>query len=228
MIDIVGHIFAGMDLGGAGESRIGIADRTADHALRLGIAHMIHRRLHGSGRIRLRTRRVAPLRLQLVARDKDRLDGRADNADAMIERDGIDDPRHGFQLVAIERGGARTAHWRARDRAVKKARHAHVDGIGHAAGRFRFHVAARHILADEAEIGDWLELFRLDFRQLLRRFGAGGNLAVGEFASAARMNDRVRLGGQLACRHIEARGGRVDQHLARLRARRARRHPISA
>ena len=171
VIDVVGRELRREHAGGAGERGVGVAGGAGDHALLRRIAHMSEILLEVLFRIDLRAQDLAPLRLHLAASGEHRLDGMADHADAVIERNRVDDPGLRLDLVAVERNRARAAHRRTRKRGVDHARHLHVDGVERLAGHLVGHVDARHGLADQAELGLRLELLGLDRGQRSRAVG---------------------------------------------------------
>ena len=130
--------------------------------------------------------------------------------------------------LSVERLRTGTTHRRTGNRSVHHARDLHVAGVQRLAGHLVGEVDARNVLADQAEPILRLELLGLDRRQVLRRLGKRRDFAVADLPVGAGMDNRAEFGRELADRHVPALRHRVDQNLARLRARHAAWHPVTA
>ena len=228
VVDVVRGELAGVDPRRAGDGAHGVAGGATHHALGGGIAHL--RQILGARgfRVHLEAGRVLPLDLQFLTGGEHGLDGLADDAHTMVERHDLHDSRHLPDLVTVERDRTRIAHGTAGEGAVEHPRHAHVDGVGLPAGGLGGHVNARHVLAQQTELGDRLQLFGFQLRHFLRNLREGGDFAVGHAAVRRLVQNCAGLRGQFGERHAPAAGGRLHQHAAGLCACHAAGHPVAA
>ena len=167
-----------------------------------------------SGGINLRARGMFPAPPRNLPRAAThRLDGFADDADAVVERDHVDDAGLFPELVGVERR-------RAEPRTARRASRRPCPAPAHPWRRSGYlttvdHVGTRHVLADQPEVLRRLELVRLDHRHLS---GTLANAACCRSRSGVSTPHGRRCGGrQLGDRHVPAFRDRVEQHAARLR-----------
>ena len=102
VVDVVGGEVAGVNARRAGNGAHRVACVAADNALGLRVARLGEIFRAGGFRVHLEAGRVLPLHLQLAARGEHRLDGFADDSDALLEGDDLDDAGHRLHLVAVE------------------------------------------------------------------------------------------------------------------------------
>ena len=141
------------------------------------------------------------------------------HADAIRQLHGFDDALDGRDLGLVEFLGLGAFDRRPQHRAVKHARHLHVDRILRAAVDLARQFGAHHVFGDEAELRGLLQVLRLDLRGLRGHFGEGRDLAVAELAVRLGVHHDARLGGKFGDRHAEFLRGVVQQHAANLRAK---------
>src|SRR5256885_8749948 len=120
-------------------------------------------------------------------------------------------------VVDAERGLA--VDRRAQYGAVQHAQYSYVDAVAGLSAHFVRHLDARNVLADEAKLARPLELLARELRRAGRDHGELRDLAVGELAPRRLVHDGIRLGAELAGRHLPFERRALDHDLARLHAR---------
>src|SRR4029077_4761092 len=112
----------------------------------------------------------------------------------------------------------RSFHGRSQDRAVKHPGHLNVDPIGGRSVDLCRQLDAHHILADETEVGSFLELIGLDLRRLGWHLSDSRNVAIAHLAARLSVHDHAWLGGQFFDRNAPLARRIVKQNASHLSA----------
>src|SRR5439155_13447408 len=149
--------------------------------------------------------------------------GIGDDTDAIWHAHDLPHAFHFARFPVVDAERRLAVDRRAQYGAIQHAQHPYVDAVFGLSAHFVRHLDARNVLADEAKLARPLELLARELRRAGRDHGELRDLAVGELAPRRLVHDGIRLGAELAGRHLpferRALDHRSEEHTSELQSR---------